>query len=153
MGALYLKDLADKTRRGLRGRVEDGKSGGGNSYGYDVVKKTDGKGEPLRGERRVNETEAQIVRRIFQDYAAGKSPKRIAHELNAERVPGPAGKAWSPSTIYGNWRRGTGILIKGDIVGILSFASAKKELPATAVRGRQVPVVAGVGFEPATFRF
>lgn len=37
-----------------------------------------------------------------------------------------------------------GILIKGDIAGILSFASAKKELPATAVRGRQVPVVAGV---------
>ena len=30
MGALYLKDLADKTRRGLRGRVEDGKPGGGN---------------------------------------------------------------------------------------------------------------------------
>ncbi|MGO4841616.1 recombinase family protein, partial [Rhizobiaceae sp. 2RAB30] len=28
MGALYLKDLADKTRRGLRGRVEEGKSGG-----------------------------------------------------------------------------------------------------------------------------
>jgi site-specific DNA recombinase len=36
MGALYLKDFADKTRRGLRGRVEAGKSGGGNSYGYDV---------------------------------------------------------------------------------------------------------------------
>lgn len=36
-----------------------------------------------------------------------------------------------------------GILIKGDIAGILSFASAKKELPATAVCGRQVPVVAG----------
>ena len=35
MGALYLKDLADKTRRGLRGRVEAGKSGGGNSYGYE----------------------------------------------------------------------------------------------------------------------
>jgi DNA invertase Pin-like site-specific DNA recombinase len=29
MGALFLKDLADKTRRGLRGRVEAGKSGGG----------------------------------------------------------------------------------------------------------------------------
>jgi site-specific DNA recombinase len=28
MDALYLKDLADKTRRGLRGRVENGKSGG-----------------------------------------------------------------------------------------------------------------------------
>jgi len=39
MGALYLKDLADKTRRGLRGRVEAGKSGGGNSYGYEVVRR------------------------------------------------------------------------------------------------------------------
>ena len=29
MNALFLKDLADKTRRGLRGRVELGKSGGG----------------------------------------------------------------------------------------------------------------------------
>jgi DNA invertase Pin-like site-specific DNA recombinase len=39
MNAIFLKDLADKTRRGLRGRVEVGKSGGGNSYGYDVVKR------------------------------------------------------------------------------------------------------------------
>jgi hypothetical protein len=31
MDALYLKDLADKARRGLRGRVENGKSGGGNA--------------------------------------------------------------------------------------------------------------------------
>ena len=55
MGALYLKDLADKTRRGLRGRVEAGLSGGGNSYGYDVVTKFAANGEPDRGERRINE--------------------------------------------------------------------------------------------------
>lgn len=29
MNAIFLKDLADKTRRGQRGRVEHGKSGGG----------------------------------------------------------------------------------------------------------------------------
>jgi site-specific DNA recombinase len=29
MGALYLRDLADKTRRGLKGRVRQGRSGGG----------------------------------------------------------------------------------------------------------------------------
>ena len=29
MNALFLKDLTDKTQRGLRGRVELGKSGGG----------------------------------------------------------------------------------------------------------------------------
>jgi site-specific DNA recombinase len=34
MNALFLKDLAAKTHRGLRGRVEDGKSGGGLCYGY-----------------------------------------------------------------------------------------------------------------------
>jgi hypothetical protein len=30
--------------------------------------------------------------------------------LNAEGVRGPHGKTWGPSTIYGNWQRGTGIL-------------------------------------------
>jgi hypothetical protein len=34
MNALFLQDLADKTRRGLRGRVEDGRSAGGVSYGW-----------------------------------------------------------------------------------------------------------------------
>jgi site-specific DNA recombinase len=119
MGALYLKDLADKTRRGLRGRVEAGKSGGGNSYGYDVVVKFSETGEPIRGDRRINEAEAKTVRDIFNEYAAGKSPKAIAHALNRDKVPGPAGKAWGPSTINGNWRRGTGILNNELYVGRL----------------------------------
>ncbi len=38
MNALFLKDLAMKTHRGLRGRVEKGKAGGGLCYGYRVVK-------------------------------------------------------------------------------------------------------------------
>jgi site-specific DNA recombinase len=50
MNALFLKDLAAKTHRGLRGRVEDGKSGGGLCYGYKVVKKLDAHGEPIRGD-------------------------------------------------------------------------------------------------------
>ncbi|KXV35495.1 resolvase, partial [Gluconobacter thailandicus] len=84
MNALYLKELANKTRRGLRGRVELGKSGGGLCYGYDVVKQRDSHGEPICGERAVNDDQAQIVRRIFRDYADGKSPKAIALSLNAE---------------------------------------------------------------------
>jgi Resolvase, N terminal domain/Recombinase len=94
MGALYLKDLADKTRRGLRGRVEAGKSGGGNSYGYDVVRGLGPDGLPLTGERKINAREASIVCRIFVEYAAGVSPRAIAKRLNAEGVPGPSGKAW-----------------------------------------------------------
>ena len=110
MGALYLKDLADKTRRGLRGRVEAGKSGGGNAYGYEVVKRRNDAGEPVRGERTIKAAEAEIVNRIFREYAAGQSPKAIAHRLNKEGVPGPRGEGWGPSTIHGNRRRGTGML-------------------------------------------
>jgi site-specific DNA recombinase len=110
MGALYLKDLADKTRRGLRGRVDAGKSGGGNSYGYDVVRGLGADGLPLTGERRINAHESAIVRRIFEEYAVGVSPRAIAKRFNMEGVPGPSGKAWGPSTIHGNRQRGTGIL-------------------------------------------
>lgn len=110
MGALFLKDLADKTRRGLRGRVEAGRSGGGNSYGYDVVVNVSSSGEADRGERTINEHQAAIVREIFNAYAAGKSPKAIALDLNKRGEAGPSGKGWGPSTINGNWRRGTGIL-------------------------------------------
>ena len=53
MNALFLKDLAAKTHRGLRGRVEQGRSGGGLCYGYDVVTAMNGAGEPVRGERRI----------------------------------------------------------------------------------------------------
>ena len=106
MNALYLKDLADKTRRGLRGRVEAGRSGGGNSYGYDVVPGSEGD----RGRRRINGGETKIVTRIFQEYGAGKSPRKIAFDLNRDSIPGPAGRDWGPSTINGNWARGTGIL-------------------------------------------
>jgi site-specific DNA recombinase len=58
----------------------------------------------------VNIQEAGIVERIFNDFAAGNSPKTIAHRLNEEGIPGPKSNGWGPSTIYGNWRRGTGIL-------------------------------------------
>ena len=54
MNALFLKDLAAKTRRCLRGRVEAGKSGGGVTYGYDVVSRLDRDGELVRGERSIN---------------------------------------------------------------------------------------------------
>ena len=106
MNALFLKDLAAKTWRGLEGRVRQGHSGGGLCYGYDVVRETTADGSVVNGGRRVNETEAAVVRRIFADFAAGKSPRRIAHELNAEGVAGPAGAAWGPSTINGSAERG-----------------------------------------------
>src|SRR5438067_561302 len=118
MNALFLKDLAEKTHRGLRGRIEDGKSAGGLCYGYRVVKAISG-GTVTTGEREIEPTEAAIVERIFRDFVAGVSPKQIAKNLNRELITGPFGGAWSPSTIYGNAKRGTGILNNELYVGRL----------------------------------
>jgi len=109
MNALFLKDLADKTRRGRRGRVELGKSGGGLCYGYKVTRAMPG-GTASTGDREIVPTEAEVIHRIFRDYAAGLSPKALAKRLNSERCPGPGGAPWNPSTIHGNPARGTGIL-------------------------------------------
>ena len=51
MNALFLKDLAHKIRRGLEGRVRNGKSGGGLPYGYRVARRIDDRGELQRGDR------------------------------------------------------------------------------------------------------
>ena len=110
MNALFLKDLAAKTHRGIRGRVEDGKSGGGLCFGYNVVKQLDARGDPIRGDREINEAEANVVRRIFREFAAGVGPRTIARTLNEEGVPGPAGKLWSDTTIRGHVKRGTGLV-------------------------------------------
>ena len=110
MNALFLKDLAAKTHRGIRGRVEQGWSGGGRCYGYDVVKSVDEAGEPVRGERAINEAEAGIVRRVFREFAAGVSPRAIARRLNDDGISGPSGKLWTDSTLRGHAKRGTGLL-------------------------------------------
>ena len=110
MNALFLKDLAAKTRRGLKGRALAGKSAGGKAYGYKNVVKFDAAGEPIRGDRKIDTVEAGVIRRIFTDYANGTSPKKIAAALNAAGVAGPSGKGWGASTLHGNRERGTGIL-------------------------------------------
>ena len=118
MNALFLKDLADKTRRGLRGRVEAGKSGGGLCYGYRVVRSLSGS-TLTTGEREIEPAEAVIVQRMFREFVGGASPKQIAKRLNQENLSGPSGSRWNPSTIHGNAARGTGILNNELYVGRL----------------------------------
>ncbi len=88
MNALSLKDLAAKTHRGLRGRVEKGKTGGGLCSGSDVVQRVNGVDERVRGER----------------------PKAIVAKLNRDGLPGPNGKVWGDTTMRGQVGRGTGLV-------------------------------------------
>ena len=51
MNGLFLRDLVAKIRRGQRGRAAEGLIPGGLSYGYEVVRELDAKGELIRGRR------------------------------------------------------------------------------------------------------
>ncbi|HKX01482.1 MAG TPA: recombinase family protein, partial [Methylomirabilota bacterium] len=108
---IYLDDLREKTHRGLSGRVARGLSPGGRTFGYHTIPDPDvlhGTGQPASARYEIEPREAEIVRRIFRDYAAGRSMKQIAHALNAEAVPfpakdtkrGPARRGWALSTIH-----------------------------------------------------
>ena len=108
----YRREIGRRTRRGLEGRARQRKPAGGRSYGYIPA--------ALSGTGRIeiDETQAAVVRRIFERYAAGKSPRAIADELNRDRIPSPGANwsrterrksGWVASALNGDGK-GTGIL-------------------------------------------
>ena len=121
MNALFLKDLAVKTRRGQRGRVEAGKIPGGNSYGYKIVRRLLDNGSVSTGEREVDIDQAAIIKRIFTEYADGMAPRRIAGQLNAENIRSPRGGLWNASTINGSRQRRNGILNNQLYLGRITY--------------------------------
>src|SRR6266702_1347006 len=95
--------MAHKVRRGAAGKIRSGQRAGGVAYGYRPVP-----GKP--GESTIYEPEAEVVRRIFGSCADGKTPREIAGEQNADRVPTPRGGVWRASTLGGGRKRGDGML-------------------------------------------
>ena len=112
MDSRFLKDLADRIRRGQRGQHGRGFNAGGLAYGYNVVKKIGEDGEIIRGILEVNEAEAAIVRRIFDETLAGVSSRAIVKALNEEGIPSPSGKLWATNVIHGERSRANGKLRK-----------------------------------------
>ncbi len=109
--SLYIKELGKKTYRGIEGRVLAHQHAGGRIFGYRNVPIThpdrrDQYGRPLISGARlqVDETQAKIVRKIFQLYAGGLSIKGVAKRMNAEHITSPQPRAgrqpsWAPSSI------------------------------------------------------
>jgi len=146
-----LREAKEKTRRGLRGVVEAGRSAGGLTYGYRVKRTYDATGEPVRGLLEVDEVQAETVRRIFRDYAAGASPRAIAQALNLEGVPGPRGGTWNMSSIAGNAARGVGILHNTLYVGerVWGRRTFVKDRATGKRKGREAPPTSPLVRKPA----
>lgn len=116
----YIEAIRHETHRSLEGRALAGLSVGGRAYGYRTEPVVDGGGKIVGARVFVFEDEATRVRWIFERYAEGWSPRRIADELNRLEVPSPGAgwsrtkrrtdRKWLASAIYGDPRTGSGIL-------------------------------------------
>ena len=86
----FLQNVRRQTWRGLEGRAIAGFHTGGKTFGYTTVAEPN-PADPEHPRRLpvVDETEATLVRRVFEMYAAGSTFKKIAAALNLEAIPAP----------------------------------------------------------------
>jgi DNA invertase Pin-like site-specific DNA recombinase len=104
----FLADLREKTLRGMKGRKSDGYFVGERTFGYEstpsakVRLDTRGKEKAAGALMQINEPEAEVVRRVFRDFADGQSIFSIIKRLNEEGVRGRKNKVcrWSTGTIH-----------------------------------------------------
>ncbi len=122
MNALFLRDMKEKVRRGLSARVAAGYAASSCAYGYRVVRGiVDARGRNVNGVREIDEAEAAVIRRIYQEYADGKRTGEIIAGLNAENIPAPGGGIWRKPALLGSSRKREGILRTEIYLGKLVF--------------------------------
>jgi DNA invertase Pin-like site-specific DNA recombinase len=99
MGPIFMTDLSNKVRRGMNGLVREGRFPTPAAYGYRAIA-----GKP--GEREIDKEQAKIVRRIFEEFATGKSTRSIARDLMNDGIPSPNGGTFWNHQGIGNGRAG-----------------------------------------------
>lgn len=119
------KDLAARVKRGHKGNITQGRAAAGVAYGYRRVTEIDDRGEPIRGLREIDEDQAEIVRRVFREYAAGQSALAIAKRLNEEGIAPPKRGIWRSSALITGRKIGFGILCNPIYVGRLVYGRSK----------------------------
>lgn len=112
MAAEYRRQVAIWTREAMLRKAKAGHVTGGRVFGYDNVR-VDG-----HVERKVNDVEAAVVRRIYELYGTGHGLPTIAHTLNADGTPCPRAQqgrvnGWCPSSVRSVLQRP---LYRGEIV-------------------------------------
>lgn len=100
MSEEFRAQIASRTHSALDMRARQGKATGGKCYGYSKA------GEII-------ESEAAIVREVFDRAARGETQKTIARALNARGVPAP-GASWERKA-----RRSDGVWLSNAIYSML----------------------------------
>lgn len=87
----------------LNGRITSVKNGNfiGQSAPYGYTKEEVKEGKQTCYTLKPHPEQAPIVKRIFEMYASGLGCVKIAQQLDAEHVPAPKGKSWSPESLPG----------------------------------------------------
>lgn len=86
------ENLAERVSFGYEEKTRQGNYTNTNGvYGYDYIV---GKGDLI-----INEEEAELVRKTYEDYLSGKAMISIAKDYNLRHVPTKRGGDWSQSTI------------------------------------------------------
>jgi DNA invertase Pin-like site-specific DNA recombinase len=97
MDEVYLDNLREDVHRGQDNKFQKGYWVGGRVYGYKLEPVLSAHERNAHGQRKqvatlikIDPVQAKIVREIFERFAKGASPQRIAADLNERRTPPPA---------------------------------------------------------------
>jgi site-specific DNA recombinase len=99
-----------RTYDALARKARAGHVTGGRVFGYDNVEVRTTDGRRSHVERRINDAEASVVRKIFELAIAGYGKKAIARTLNEDLAPAPRAQrgrpvAWAASSVHEVLRR------------------------------------------------
>ena len=98
---LYLREMAAKIKRGIKGQLARGYATGGRTYGYRSVGVPDPnhRGRMIGCQLEIDPAEASTIRVVFQWYAEGISVPNIITRLAHEGCPAPRGGTWRVGAI------------------------------------------------------
>lgn len=91
---LYLREMAAKIKRGLKGQLARGFATGGLTYGYRTQPVTDARGDAIGYAPVIEPSEARVIQQVFTWYGEGVSVPTIIARLTASGAPGPRGRVW-----------------------------------------------------------
>lgn len=99
------RDTRHRVIRGMFGQLERGYMIATPAYGYTLKRELDAAGNRIGSHWLINESEADIVRDVFERRARGESMQQIARSLNERGIPTrraartATGGYWRPSRI------------------------------------------------------